>query len=300
MKYTVNFSALSNTFPVPAVVADKYLKLASESQLKVLLFVMRNLSDTVDNEKIASALGISVSDTVDALEFWAQAGIMTGEKETKKPREVVIKKELPSPDDVLRRGLEDEKLKFLLREAQLKFGRNLNRNESALLVSLYDDDGMDVPVILMLLQYCQSQNKCNYSNIRRVALSWLKADVTNVADAEEIIAKTAKADLAWSIVLKAFGLERRRPSEKEKATADMWINEWGVSEELLKAAYDAGVDSKSKFDFSYTAAIIKKWHEKGVKSVDDIEKKAPKKQKGKKNDYGTFDIELFEKMLDED
>ena len=46
-------------FGVPNAVVDQYLKLATPSQLKVLLYLLRNNGQTVDHSEIAKALAIS-------------------------------------------------------------------------------------------------------------------------------------------------------------------------------------------------------------------------------------------------
>lgn len=297
MKYTFNMSVLGNTFVMPSIVVDKYIKIATETQLKVLLFLMRNISQEIDSSKIADALSLPKSEVEDALLFWSQRELLNCEQvneQDKKP--VIINSSLPSRTDVIKRGLEDENLKFLLREAQLKFGRNLKQNESQLLVSLYDDYDMKVSVILLLLGYAAREGKCNLSFVKKTAAEWLENGVETVEAADELIAKQAKQNLAWSIVQNAFGIDRRKPSTKELELSNIWINEWKISVNLLKAAYDTCIDSKAKLSMPYIAKIIEQWHKEGVTSADEIKKnKASKPQV--KNDYAGYDLDQYEKML---
>ncbi len=302
MNYTLNTMVLGNTFVVPSVVADNFLKIATETQLKVLLYLMRNLSEEIDAQKIAAALSLPESEVEDALMFWSQSGILNSElPKEKENKPVMVKATLPSRTDVIKRGLEDENLMFLLREAQLRFGRNLKQNESQLLVSLYDDHGMSVSVILLLLGYAVSEGKCNLSFVKKTATAWLTAGVETVTDAENIIKETTKQNLAWRTVQQAFGIEARKPSTKEQELSNMWVNEWGITSDLLKAAYDACIDAKTKLNISYIAKILENWHKDGVLSPSDV---AAKKQttvsktgKVTSTDYAGYDLEKYEKML---
>lgn len=301
MKFTINPAVFGNTFALPSSVADKYLKIATATQLKVLLYFMRNISEGINPEKISQALSLPVSETEDALFFWQQRDILIGE--TEKPEEtkkVTINSTLPSRADVIKRGLEDKQLMFLLREAQLKFGRNLKQNESQLLVSLYDDYGMDPSVILLLLQYAVREGKCNLSFVKKTAAGWLSAGVETVIDAERLIAESVKQNLAWNIVQNAFGIERRSPSTKELELSNLWINEWKIGADMLKAAYDACIDSKTKLSFAYVAKIIESWHKDGITSLEEAKAKKPKSKPQVKNDYAGYDLDLFEKMLNDD
>ena len=297
MKYTFNMSVLGNTFVMPSIVVDKYIKIATETQLKVLLFLMRNISQEIDSSKIADALSLPKSEVEDALLFWSQRELLNCEQvneQDKKP--VIINSSLPSRTDVIKRGLEDENLKFLLREAQLKFGRNLKQNESQLLVSLYDDYDMKVSVILLLLGYAAREGKCNLSFVKKTAAEWLENGVETVEAADELIAKQAKQNLAWSIVQNAFGIDRRKPSTKELELSNIWINEWKISVDVLKAAYDTCIDSKAKLSVPYIAKIIEQWHKEGVTSADEIKKNQASKPQVK-NDYAGYDLDQYEKML---
>lgn len=300
MIYNVNPAIFSSTYAIPTDVADKYLKIATHTQLKVLLYFMRNISDGIDSQKISDALRLDINETQDALLFWQQCGILTGATPKEEPKTVVVKSTLPSRTDVIKRGLEDKQLMFLLREAQLKFGRNLKQNESQLLVSLYDDYGMDPSVILLLLGYAVREGKCNLTFVKKTATHWLESGVETVMDAENLIAEAAKQNLAWSVVQSAFGIERRNPSTKEAELSNLWVNEWKISTELLKAAYDACVDAKTKLSMPYVAKIIESWHKDGITNPEQISAKKKNVKPQGKNDYAGYDLDLFEKMLNDD
>ena len=303
MEFSVNFKSVSSSFPVPCDVVDKYIKLASGEQIKVLLSVMRDLSDKIDANCIAKQLNIDETAAEDALLFWVRFGILSRvEAPVEKPeKNIVISAELPTRQDVIARGMEDEKVRLLLREAQLKFGRTLKNNESRLLVSLYDDCGMDISVILLLLQHAVSENKANLSYIHSTAAKWLKAGVENVVDGEALIAKEVKSNLAFGMVSRAFGIERRRPSEKEAGFSNQWVNEWKMPPEMLKAAYDACIDQKAKISFPYINKVLEKWHSAGYKTVGDIKNgdKKPVSKTGT-NDFAGFDLDAFEAKLNSD
>ena len=301
MIYNVNTAIFSSTYAIPTDVADKYLKIATHTQLKVLLYFMRNISSGINPQKIADELSLPVGEVEDALTFWQQRDILIGEtpKETE-AKPIIINSSMPTRADVIKRGLEDKQLMFLLREAQLKFGRNLKQNENSLLVSLYDDHGMDAAVILLLLGYAAREGKCNISFVKKTAVQWLSAGVETVSDAERVIADTAKQSLAWQVVQNAFGIERRNPSAKEFEYSNLWINEWKISADLLKAAYDACIDSKTKLSMPYVAKIIESWHKEGITTPEQAASQKQKKQSAAKPNYAGYDLDLFEKMLNKD
>lgn len=306
MSYFVNQDSFSAGFFLPCDIADKYLKLATPTQLKVIIYIMRNISSGIDSSIAAEALSLPVSEVEDALVFWSQCKILKSDKKTDEIKEVnksVIDAKMPSRTDVIKRGMEDSCIMFMLREAQLKFGRNLKQNESSLLVSLYDDYGMDVSVILLLLQHAVNEGKCNMAFIKSTASKWMSAGVETVVEAEEKIADTARQKLSWSIVERVFGIEKRKPSDRELELSDLWINKWKFGEDILKLGYDTCVNAKTKLDMRYIAKVFENWHKAGyttAKAVNDGENFRKKTDKGTKQDFAGYDLDLFEKMLNED
>lgn len=306
MNYYINQSCFMSAFPIPAAVVDSHLKLAKGEHIKVLLYIMRKMSTEIEIEEVAENCGLTVYETEEALLYWADAGILLpkeqpfgakpkAENPPKAEKKTLLKASKPTRQDVARRGVEDAKIRYLLNEAQAKLGRNLKTNETTTLVWLYDDEGLDVSLILMIVQYAVAHGKANIRFIESTAIDWVNKGIDSIFLADEELNKMALSEQAWGIVCRNFGLEKRKPSKKESELAYKWIEEWKFSEEMLSAAYDACVNAKSKFSFAYVAKILENWHNNGYKSPDDIEEKPKKEQK---DGFGAYDLDLFEKMLD--
>ncbi len=309
MGYFIMFDTYRQAFPVPTLIVDKYLKLATHTQLKCILYILRNSTEEISAEIISAALSIAKPEIEDALLYWVKQGVLGCHEEIKpekktEPKEIVKQTAKPTRQDVAKRGLEDPKLQLLLREAQLKFGRNLKTNEASTLVWLYDDLGLDVSLILLLLQYAKTNDRLNITFIERTAVIWAEKGIENIVSAEKWISERAIGDLAWKRVCKAFSIEFRRPSEKEADYSYLWLHTWGLSDDLLIAAYELCVDTKSKFMFSYTAKIIENWHKKGYKTAKDIkqEEKTQKtnSKKTAKENFSGYNLSTFEESLNSD
>lgn len=295
MNYYINPASLSGVFTVPNSVVDRYLKLSNPEHIKVLLYVLRNISDDPEESLIAEECGLSEYDVKEALLYFADAGIIlpknTPFNTVKEKKTAVSQNEKPSRRDIAKRSNEDSKIQYLLCEAQKRFARNLKDNEARTLVWLYDDQGLDVSVILLVVQYAVARGKGNIRFIETVALDLADKGIDNIVDCDAELHKMDLADKCWLAVCSAFGIDRRKPSKKESETAVMWLNDWNISKEMLSLAYDECVDKKSKFSFPYIAKIIENWHNKGFKKAEDI------KENPKKEDFAAYDIDLYEKMI---
>lgn len=299
MDYYINPAVLTSAFTVPSEVVDKFLRLSRAEHIKVLLYILRNMADDCSEERICSETGVSAYEVKEALLYWADCGILLPrnkpvKNDGGKAKKLIKKTDKPDRRDIARRGAEDEKIRFLLNEAQLKFGRALKSNEAGTLVWLYDDEGMDVSLILMIIQYAAAHNRLNISFIEKTAVGFAEKGIDNIADADAELNRIAANEQAWNIVRKSFGLGSRRPSAKEEKLAAKWVLEWGLSADMLKAAYDACVDGISEFSMPYVSTIIEKWHKNGYKKPQDINgADKPKQQES----FAAYDIDLFEKML---
>lgn len=306
MNYYVNPQGLMAAFPVPIAVVDRYFKLAKAEHIKVLLFLLRNMAADLTEAQIAEECGVSQFDVKEALLYWADAEVLlpkdapvTSQKSGTQ-KTVVSKREKPSRSDIINASRENPKIQYLMSEAQIKFARNLRETEKSTLVWLHLDEGLDISVILLVIQYAIKKGEGSLRFIESVAVDLIKKGINNVADAEEELNRKEIYNQAWLVVMSAFGIERRKPSQKELEHANMWLNEWKFSKEMLTAAYDECIDHKSKFLFSYVSKILGNWHDAGFKTLEEVKKAALDKKgavKKDNDDYATYDLDLFEKML---
>ena len=306
MDYSLSPKAISNPTVIPSEVVDKYLKLSSGEQLKVLLYFVRNAYLNPEAEDIANYFKMPISEVLDALNFWADAGILLKAEVQTKPvvkEKTAIKAQSIKPprEEIALLSNEDPMVGFLLREAELKFRRGLRGSEQQTLVWLYSDYGMDISLILMLVEYAISETKANIGFIESTALKWIESGVDSITAAERYIEEQCQKKTAWAIVSRIFGLDHRSPSAKELEFSYRWVNEWEFKKELLKEAYDKCIDAKGSIKFPYINTILESWHKKGVKTLEDITTKETPTPKAKgKGSFSTYDKTLIDKLLNSD
>ncbi len=283
MGYYLNPQEMMTMFAVPQSVVDKHIKLATADQLKVLLWCLKNADKQFDINLAAVNLNLDEYTVRDALDFWVSRGVLCAtvetaqavqpkeEPETKKKaiRAATVK---PGRDEVARRGLEDPDILFMLREAEQQFGRVLRQNEASTLVWLYDDEGLSVSLILMIVAFAITEGRANIGFIERTAIEWVNDGVTDIVEAEQRLTEIRRKKDAWSLVEKAFGIKHRSPTKSELTMADTWVNEWDYGYDIIREAYEVSINTTSEFSIPYIKKVISEWHKKGVKTVEDIAK----------------------------
>lgn len=332
MGININLGAWNGVFAVPNDVVDKYIRLATEKQLKVLLWLLRNAGSQYTAEDMAQALSVHPVDIGDYIQFWINAGLLCempqglvpakAEKENaadtetpgrkikpalaqqekapveiKKPR-ALSRPQKPDSAYVAKRLSECGELSFLMEEAQVILGKPLSGGDCATLLMLHEDDGLPVDVILMILQYAVGEGKTAMRYIERIGADWASEEIDSVERAEEKLRAIAGSKKAWRKVSRIFGLNSAgSPTKTQLECAVRWINDWKYQEDMLRLAYETCVDTKGEYNLKYIDGIIKRWHGAGIMAPQDVENmKKPKKKEPAQKRGTSYDIEELESL----
>lgn len=332
MSIHIDLGQWNSVFAVPSSVADRHLKLASEAQLKVLLYLLRHAGDDIPEDGIAQATGVSADEVHNGIAFWIERGLLrangaqltpaeaTGtapaeqpkaasQTEPKKNQTVISRAVRPDSVFVSKAIREDKNLAGLMEEAQSVLHKPLSPGDAAVLVMLYDTFGLPCEVIAMLLHYLTDTGRGNIRAVERVGISWSDNGVCTVEAAEREIERASASREAWGRVSALFGIRNAgHPTQSQLASADRWLNEWGFNDEMVNEAYERCVDTKGEYNMSYINAILKKWYEKRIFSLDALKEaeSRPSAARGSKKpnpkgsvfsaDGASFDLEKYEKQ----
>ncbi|MDR3178474.1 MAG: DnaD domain protein [Oscillospiraceae bacterium] len=289
MEFFIDLGVFNSVFAVPTCVVDEHIKLAGSVQLKVLLWILRHSQEKLSQEEIAKALSMHITEIKDAMLYWIETGVLLEKdaynkeiksdnlklsKELKKisKKRPMSRTQKPDSTYVAKRIKEDEKIAFLMQEAQIILGRTISNSDSALLLMLNENDGLPVDVIAMLLQYAVDVGKSNMKYIEKTAISWSVDGIDTVDKADNKIRQLYKLQNAWKVLQRVIGVDRRSPTPKEEEAADRWINKWKLKEELLQEAYNRCVDAKGRYILGYMNTILERFKNEGIDSVSQIDK----------------------------
>ncbi len=304
MDFQINPLSYKDVFTLPAEIVNR-LKLAGHDQLRFILWVFASKDNEFSLESTAEALGLSEDCAEECLLFWQDAGLLLSEGQkpkTVKPKNASVTKathkteELikPTRNEAVKRASSDDMLSTAVSEIQKKLSRTINSNELISFVWMHDSLGLPVEVILTLVEFCVSEDKTNVRYMEKLANEWALKDIDTLEKAEDMLKNRVLSKKAWGKVQRAFGIDSRKPSDKELVFSDRWVNEWGFSSAMLKNAYNVCIDAKAKLSFAYINQILSSWHDKGYKTVEDTVKQ-PQKPKSNKS---SIDIDEFSKLLE--
>ncbi len=331
MSYNINLGDWKSVFAVPSSIVDKHLKIASENELKVLLYILKNSSADNTKSTIASALSINENEVKNAVDFWIERGLLVDSEDVLVPqsdkvkdskgieynsreeKKSVSKKALPinrvvRPNAVFvaQKLKNDKNLAALLDDAQIALSKTLSPGDISTLVMLNDTYGLPCEVIALLINYSVSIGKSNMHAIEKIGISWSEKDVFTIELAEKEIERMLLSNNAWAHVSRIFGIHNvGNPTKSQLQFADTWINEWRFSDEMLQEAYERCVNTKGEYNIRYINAILSKWNKSDIKSLEvlrnvEINTKKPIVKKSNKpsvysSEGASYDLASYEK-----
>ncbi|MBQ3566249.1 MAG: DnaD domain protein [Oscillospiraceae bacterium] len=314
MEYFLNAGIIGGIFAVPNTVVDNYIKLASESAIKVLLYVLRNANETLSSSGIANALNISENQVEEAFVFWENANVfpkttpspapaktekpvVTETTPKAEPQKKTVRQERAdyniNPSEIAERVENSEDVKCLFVMSEQAFARPLTHTEQRGLIWIHDYLGLSTEVILMLATFCISADKSNIKYIETVAADWAEREINTLDLAQSEIKRLEEKQSFNNKIMKIFGMDRK-PTSKQQGFIDDWKQK-GYSLELIEYACEKTIENIDKVNFPYINKILENWYSQGLltrSQIDSYKKPDSDEQK----DY-SFDLERYKALV---
>lgn len=274
-----NFKFNIDFVPIPKDFIEHIMPSSNASYVMVYLYIMflASSNKSAQTAEIANKLGLIESDVINAIKYWNDKGMFSGTGDT-----IIIKKSVDeeiSPEsqkkpieEVSRIMTSDAALSDLCAIAQEMLGKTLANNDLETLYWFYDQLGFSPEVITMLLEYCVSMNKRNMKYIEKVAITWHENNITTMDEAQAYITGAAKNDEYVSSLRKLFGISDRNLSKTENLYLKSWRDELNMSADMVGLAYEYCIIATGKLSFPYINTILKRWADKGIKTIPEAEK----------------------------
>ena len=300
----------NGSFNVPFAIADKYIKLASEYQLKALMIIL-STNGRSSSAEIAKKLGITASDAEEIMEFWLEEGVALADgaeikvspvqiteavKENEEPKEEKPQKKIQitapvlMPKDIVDAAQENEEIADLLNESQVVLGRTLSHNEREMLVNMVDFYGLQSEIILMILQYWRSVNEKENSRAKgiayvlKIAQNWLDDGIDTIEAAEEKLVQLEKSNTLWKEIAALAGIAHKKPTIRQSEMVLSWNKDFSF--EMISAAIEQMRENTASPTLNYVDKILKQWKKKGVQSLADVENEKQQFEKNKAEKTG--------------
>ena len=291
--YKVDPVSYFGVFVMPAAVADRHLKLASEPTLKTVLYIYRHADSLISAADVSAGTGLTETEAADALEYWRAAGFLRDETEPAEKKESPEKKSVPEnepsgkPEEpakpvikqkpgrltyqqICSRIEESSIVRELFREAQEKLGRTIGTADQSALLNLHDFYGLPIEVILAICEYANTHGKANNINyIFTVGADWSVREIDTIEAADEEFRRLEQIGAIWPEFKKMTGITTAHPTAAQHKYLSVWTDEWKFSLPMLAAAFEEMSRHTESVSFPYMNKILAGWHSSGVKTPEE-------------------------------
>ena len=307
-----SFSHAQKSIPLPIDFINKYMISANATYVKVYLYGLAKCYEQeadITNADIAEALDILETDVNKAWRYWKKVGLVHSEKKgslifdiipaesgniQKKAESTIAVNEEVKPSPVSMKEIShsmeiNPSIKETITTAEKLLKKTLSQREITAIYNFMDWYSMSGEMVLVLLEYCLNAEKTSFAYIEKVAASWNEQGITTLEAAAKVLNRSIKENKIQNKCKKLFGIDRALSGTEAKYISS-WSLDMGMSEAMIKSAYERTVNNTGKLSFPYMNTIIKAWHEKGIKTVSQIDQKDTKRTVKK----GSADYELDE------
>ena len=194
--------------------------------------------------------------------------------------------------DITQRLESSGEFRGLVAEVERRLGKKLTTPDVGVLLGLTDYLGLPTDVVYLLVCHCAERVQRRYGEGRRPTLrqiekegyAWARMGIDTQKAAAEYLKKYTERQGALPKYMQALRLGDRPPVASEEKYLTAW-QEMGFPPETVALAYDKTVLKCHELKWPYCNGILKRWHEAGLHTVEEVEKgdrPAPKREQPEK------------------
>ena len=163
-----------------------------------------------------------------------------------------------------------EEFQKLIHETQIKMKTTFNTADLEIIYNLCETNNIEAGLILKFAETCAEEEKNNIRYLEKVALGSAATGIVTLKQYEEKIRETYKLIEFEDKIKKLFNAGDKKFSSKEKSYIKKWAKEFDFSDDVLTEGYKRCIKYSEKLSIDYINKIYLNWHEKGFRTLDDI------------------------------
>ncbi len=156
-------------------------------------------------------------------------------------------------------------------------GKRLSTVDVGALLGLYDYLALPADVIYLLVSHCLERVNRRYGAGRRPGMKqiekegyhWAKIGIDTQAEAAQYLADYARRQALEPQFMQVLNLGDRKAAPSEEKYLHAW-QEMGFTPDVVSVAYDKTVMRCHELKWPYLNAILKKWHQDGLHTLEEI------------------------------
>lgn len=267
---------VSRDVVIPARSADLLLDCGDGAAALLYIYILSH-SGELDISAAKKRLAMSEDEISRALRVLEERGLV-GKTETVKIPDRSDAIPEYSHTDVAEHIGSDKDFKYLVNFCEETLGKILSTVDLQVLLGIYSWLGLPVDVICLLVASCLEETHKKYGagrvptlrTIEKRAKAWVRNGVLTLGRAEEYLKEQEKLGEDKGRMAALLRISGRTLSPTEERYITEWLG-FGLSDELVEAAYDKTVINTGSLKWSYMHKILTSWKSMGFKTLSDVE-----------------------------
>ena len=272
-------SILFSTTELPDVFFTEYLSSSNGDFIKVYLYIvfLSKYNKEIKIADVSKALSLPFKTIQDAFEYWESLDVII-----KNPKgyfindlqEIELNKLYSpkiniSPEDLEKNSKNQYRAKAVENINSLYFQGIMSPSWYSSIDLWFKKYGFDEQVMLALFDYCFNKSALHKNYVQTVADSWGKSNIKTFTDLENYFEKQEKINKIKKSISKKLGYHKDL-SQFESAYVEKWIIDYGYDMPIIDLALKK-TTSKINPTFDYFDKLISSWHDRNLKTEQDIQ-----------------------------
>ena len=281
----------SNT-ELPDIFFTEYLSQASGNEIKVYLYMvfLSKYGKDIKVNDLSNKLELDLKVIQDAIKYWEELGVIT-KKTTgyivNNLQEIELNKlykpKVALSADTLKQTADNQRRAKAIESINNSFFQGMMSplwyGDIELWFKKY---GFDEEVMVALFRYCFNRSALHRNYIQTVASAWNKNNIITFNDLENYYEKQDKLNTLYKSVAKKLGYNRPL-TQYEQAYIEKWSVDYGFSFDIIEIALKR-TTSKANPNFDYLNKLLTDWHDRNLKTVEEIQNFLEQLKQKKKDD----------------
>ena len=206
--------------------------------------------------------------------------------------------------DVLEAMEGDFDFRILYGEVQRVLGKSLNPEELKILLGFTLNLGLSPDVISVLVNFCKDRQRQkglsrapSLRSIEKEAYAWAEKGIDTMEEAAAYIQNQNQYNTRMAHIKHLLQIRGRRLTAAEERYAYQW-SEMGFDDEAIGMAYERTCINTGGLKWPYMNSILKRWHEAGLHTADQIRSGDAKVQpKQERRELDTDELDAIKRLM---
>lgn len=274
-----DLSLLFSSTTIPDVFFTEYLSQMSGDSLKIYLYMtfLAKYNKDIKLNDLSKKLELPLKTIQESIKYLEEEGLIT-KKNTGYILNNIQEIELHKLYNPKITSSPEELKKVAQNKYRAKAIENINNEffQGIMSPSWYSDIDLwfkkysfDEEVMIALFRYCFNRSALHRNYIQTVAEAWHKNNIKTFNDLDKYYEKQEKLNSLQKTISKKLGIIRNL-SQYEEGYIEKWNIDYGYNLDIIEIALKK-TTSKSNPNFDYLDKLLTDWHDRNLKTVDDVQ-----------------------------